>query len=95
MTWRDRVEVDAAGCWMWTGALHPDGYAIGYVPGLNVGSVAIRRVALAERLGRPIAPGMFACHTCHRRRCVNPDHLYEGTPATNGRDRAMNKEGIR
>ena len=39
-------------------------------------------------LGRPIAPGMFALHTCDNRRCVNPDHLYEGTAGQNARDRA-------
>ena len=33
-------------------------------------------MALEYRLGRPLAKGEQANHRCHRKACINPDHLY-------------------
>lgn len=46
----------------------------------------VSRLVLAMKLGRPIRPGMFACHTCDNAPCFNPRHLYEGTHRDNMRD---------
>jgi len=32
---------------------------------------------------------MFACHTCDNPECVNPSHLYEGTPQNNVDDAVL------
>ena len=50
------------------------------------GKVMLHREALAQKLGRPVAAGMDACHTCDVRNCINPDHLYEGTRKQNMAD---------
>jgi hypothetical protein len=39
--------------------------------------IAAPRLALERKLGRSIAPGFQARHTCCNQSCVNPDHLVE------------------
>lgn len=56
-------------------------------------SLRATRVSL-QLAGRPIADGMYACHTCDVPLCVNPDHLFEGTQTQNLQD-ASKKGRIR
>ena len=51
--------------------------------------VQVHRVVLEAKLGRPLRDNMLACHTinCTSKRCINPEHLYEGTFKQNLEDR--------
>lgn len=68
-------------CWLWTGVRNKQGY--GRVSKRTGRTLMAHRVALADRLGRPIAEGMLAVHSCDNPPCVNPAHLSESTQSEN------------
>lgn len=76
-----RVSIgDPADCWEWQGARDKSGHgriSIGKrKPGVHV-------LVLEEALGRPLSPGMEACHECDNPPCCNPAHLTEGNRSYN------------
>lgn len=72
-------------CWEFLGARTTKGHG---VIRDDAGNLAYaHRIALAAALGRPIAPGMLACHKCDNKPCVRPSHLYEGSKSDNEQDK--------
>jgi hypothetical protein len=78
-------------CWIWKASLRgKSGYGAFKIDGKVVDA---HRVSYKLYNG-DIPEGMYVCHSCDNRKCVNPEHLFLGTPKDNWQD-GFDKESIK
>lgn len=69
-----RVVVSETGCWLWTGALLPNGYGYMWRGTDSKRNDYPHRISYELHVG-PIPEGLHIDHLCRNRACCNPQHL--------------------
>lgn len=81
-------EPSPTGCWLWLGGLDKNGYGKMRYGAKN--TIKAHRFSYLRYMGN-IDAGLYVCHSCDNPSCVNPEHLFLGTPLDNTQD-MINKQ---
>ena len=90
-------KISENGCWEWIKAKDKNGYGITSYGSLKETGFH-RKSWKAHRLiyfllNDQIPQGFLACHSCDNPSCINPHHIFIGTPKDNSQDREKKKRG--
>ena len=92
--WAKVIKAGPDECWLWTGAPDKNGYGRLWVSQGQAGNITFRAHRYSFEIHNGGATGnLFVCHTCDTPSCVNPAHLFLGTPQDNMTDKTKKGRG--
>lgn len=84
-----------SGCWLWFGSTFKDKGGNRTYGRYGKKSRLAHRISYEKHHNISLVSVDLVCHTCDNPPCVNPDHLYIGTPKSNMDDMVRRGRSIK